>query len=59
MNKAISCMLWRIKTVTFLAKQTGFEIEEKGKDFQKNLMLVLRGGCKGREIHNMCMNIFE
>jgi hypothetical protein len=30
----------------FLAKQPGFEIEEKGTDFQKNMMLVLRGVAK-------------
>jgi hypothetical protein len=42
-NKAIPSMMWRIKTVMFLAKQTGFETEGKGTDFQQNMMLVLRG----------------
>jgi hypothetical protein len=36
-NKATPCMIWRMKTVVFLAKQTGFEMEEKGTDFQINI----------------------
>jgi hypothetical protein len=47
-----------MKTVMFLAKQTGFEMEEKGTDFQQNMMLVLRGSCKTRGIHYIFMNIF-
>jgi hypothetical protein len=42
----------------FLAKQTGFEMEEKGTDYQKNVMLVLRGSHGIRGIHQTFMNIF-
>jgi hypothetical protein len=34
-NKAIPCVMWRMKTVVFLAKQTGFKMEEKEKHFRK------------------------
>jgi hypothetical protein len=43
--------MWRMKTVRFLAKQTESEMEEKGKDFQKNMMLVQRVSCKTTGIH--------
>jgi hypothetical protein len=54
-NKAIPRVIWWTKTVMFLAKQTGFEVEEKGTDFQKNMMLVLTENYKTRRI---LMDIF-
>jgi hypothetical protein len=44
-------MIGKMKTVIILAKQTGFEMEGKRTDFQKNMMLVLKGSHKTKRIH--------
>jgi hypothetical protein len=45
-KKMIPWLMWRMKTVIFLAKQKGFETEEKGSDFQISIMLCVMGSWK-------------